>query len=462
MTTVTGHEARDGARATTDGVRRAQDDAAAADRQGAVRSLLRRPLLGQREDPQTFAAIVRHRSALTDWFADHTGWQLVVDVSGGFARLHKTDATDDATRPATAGRSGRPFDRRRYALTCLALAALDERPGQTTLKHLAEAVTARSTEAAGIDPFDPARMVDRRAFVDALKLLVELGVLGQRDGDADRYALSGSGDALYDVDDRRLGQLISAPSSPSLVDGPEDLPVEAYPETDEGRRLRARHRVVRRLLDEPVVYYDELDEAERDWLAHSLGFVRELCERDVDLVIERRAEGLAAVDANRELSDESFPDGGSTVKHAALLLAEQLTARARAALERGEDPPVVSEEELAMIAGELISVYAQRCGWSAVYRPGADGGRQSGERHSKAPQSGAARSDEPHSGAAHLARDAVALLARFRLVARRDGGWQPRPAIARFAAGAPGDASARRATRAAPAASQTSLLGGLT
>jgi uncharacterized protein (TIGR02678 family) len=414
-----------------DSVRRAQGEAATAEQRTAVRRLLARPLLGQREDPETFAALVRHRRALVDWFADHTGWQLVVDVSGGFARLHKTDATDDGTRPASAGRAGRPFDRRRYTLTCLTLAALDVRRGQTSLKHLAEDVAARSADA-GLDPFDAARMPDRRAFVDALKLLVELGVIAERDGDVDRYATSGAGDALYDVDDRRLGQLISAPSSPSLVDGPADLPVEAYPDTDEGRRLRARHRVVRRLLDEPVVYYADLDEGERDWLAHSLGFVRELCERDVGLVVERRAEGLAAVDPARELTDETFPDGGSTVKHAALLLAEQLTARARAAVGDGEEPPVLPDDELATLTAELIAVYGKRCGWSAVYR-----------------EAGSA-------GAAHLARDALGLLARFHLVARRAGGWQPRPAIARFAAAAPG----RGGHGSRPAgASQPTLLG---
>lgn len=407
-----------------DSVRRAQSEAAQAEQRQALRTLLTSPLLGQREDPETFAAIVRHRRALTTWFADHTGWHLAVDVSGGFARLHKTDATDDATRPATAGRQGRAFDRRRYALLCLALAALDQRPGQTSLKHIADDVTSTSTDLSGVEAFDATRMADRRAFVDALKLLVDLGVLAERDGDVDRYATSGTGDALYDVDDRRLGQLLSAPSSPSLVSGPADLPVEVYPDTDEGRRLRARHRVVRRLLDEPVVYYDDLDEAERDWLAHSLGFLRDLLEDDVGMVVERRAEGMAAIDPSRDLTDETFPDGGSTVKHAALLLAEQLAGRARRAVAAGQDPPTVDEAQLTDLAAQLIAAYGARCGWSAVYR-------------------------DSDSGAVLLARDATALLHRFALVAATDGGWRPRPAISRFSPAAP-------ATR--PGA-QTALLG---
>lgn len=409
-------------------VRQAQTDAARTEQRQAVRALLARPLLGQREDPDTYAAVVRHRRELVAWFAEHTGWQLVVDASGGFARLHKTDASDDDTRPAAAGRQARPFDRRRYTLLCCALAALDGKNGQTSLKHVSEAVTAHSRELDGVAEYDATRMADRRALVDALKLLDALGVLTERDGDADRYATSGTADALYDIDDRRLAHLVSAPSSPSLVDGPDQLPVEVYPDTDDGQRLRARHRVMRRLLDEPVIYYDDLDERERDWLAHSLAHVHEVCDRDAGLVVERRAEGLATVDPARELTDETFPDGGSTVKHAALLLAEQLCARARAAgseVPAGGEPtpgqtlpapgcevPAVGDDEAAALAGELIAAYGQRCGWSAAYR-------------------------ERDDGAALLARDALDLLRRFHLVRHTPAGWVPRPAIARFAPAPP-------------------------
>lgn len=396
-------------------VRDTIERAATAERRTAIRHLLARPLLGQREDPQAFAVVVRHARDLARWFADHAGWQLVVDVSGGFARLHKTPSHPDPTCPATGvTRDRRPFDRRRYTLTCLALAALDERPGQTTLKHLVDAVAARSRELDGVAAFDATRYGDRRALVDALKLLAELGIVTQRDGDTDRYARSGGGDALYDIDDRRLAQLIASPSSPSLVDTPTDLPVEVYPDTDEGLRLRARHRVMRRLLDDPVVYLDELDARERDWLRHSLGHVRATLEQDVGLVLERRAEGAVAIDPERELTDETFPDGNSTVKHAALLLAEHLTGRVR---ERaGPDAvPVVPHDDLVAVTADLLATIGRRCGWSASYRD-ADRGPQ------------------------RLAADALALLERFRLVARRANGWEPRPAVARFAPGRVPDA----------------------
>lgn len=387
------------------------DRAATMERRDAVRHLLAHPLTGQRDDAEQWASIVRHRRALADWFAEQPGWELVVDESGGFARLHKLPAHADATRPArslTASR--RPFDRRRYALLCLVLAHLDTEDGQTSLRHIAEAVTARSRDLVGVEVFDATRHGERRAMVDVLRLLADLDVIRERDGDTERFAASDQGDALYDVDDRRIAHLIAAPSSPSLVDRPQDLPVEVYPDTDDGRRLRARHHVFRRLLDDPAVHYDDLDERELDWVVHSLGFVHDVLDRDVGLVVERRAEGIMAIDPDKELTDETFPDGNSTVKHAALLMAEILTDRTRislAAQDDGEKAPVeLSDADADALAGELLAAYAGPCNWAARYTEGDPG---------------------------DLADDALALLHRFGLVARTDDGWQARPAIARFA-----------------------------
>lgn len=379
-------------------------EAAAVERRSAIRRLLARPMLGQGEDPETYAAVVRHSRAIGTWFGEQTGWQLAVDESAGFVRLHKIAAAPGAGRPARRPtRDPKPLDRRRYTLLCLALAALDDRARQTTLKHLADAVTTHGHDLPDIDPFDATRFSERRAFVDALKLLAALGVIVERDGDADRYAQGGTADVLYDVDDRRLAQLVSAPNSPSMVEGPDELPVESYPDTEEGRRLRARHHVMRRLLDDPVVYYDDLTERERDWLAHSLRFVHDTLE-EVGFTVERRAEGLCAVDADREVTDETFPDGNSTVKHAALLLAEELTERGR----MGAGP--LPDPDAHRHTARLVESYGKRCGWAAAYV------------------------EDP----ALLADRSLALLERFHLVRRVAGGWEPRPAIARYAPAAPG------------------------
>ena len=107
----------------------ALSDALAATRRAeltrAARALLRRPVLrASGADAELVALVRRHAGTLREWFDRNTGWRLVVDSE--IARLVKTVAdTGDATHPARDPRSRVPFSRRRYVLTCLALAVLE-------------------------------------------------------------------------------------------------------------------------------------------------------------------------------------------------------------------------------------------------------------------------------------------------------------------------------------------------
>lgn len=386
------------------------------ERAKAIRHLLAHPVALAADDPDSFASIVRHREWLAEWFGDATGWKLAVEPSAGFARLHKVPARPDSTHPAQP--PGRPaFDRRRYALLCLALAALDETGSQITLANLAGKVEELSVEDEGpsLPRFDPTAFSERRAFVDALRLLAAWGVLRHRDGDAERYARSrDEGDALYDVNDRLLGQLISAPIPPSLAPDASHLLDEPWPETEEGQRQRARLHVMRRLLEEPAVCYDELEPRAFEWLDHARARVYRLLETDAGFTVERRKEGLAAVDPSGEATDTRFPDGGSTPKHAALLLAAQLLRLHR----RGATE--VAHEDAVRLVTQLQGDHAEVSHWSKEYP----------------------RTPE---GASRLAADALDLLEAFGLVARAgSSGWVARPPIARFAPGANGSRSAAR------------------
>ena len=228
-------------------------------------------------------------------------------------------------------------------------------------------------------------------------------MLTQRDGEVDRYAGSRGADALFDVDDRLLGQLIAAPTPPALAATPGALLDEHLPETEEGERDRARYGIFRLLLDEPVAYLDDLTDRERAWLEHGRGKLYAALRNDVGLSIERRAEGIAAVDTTGEASVETFPDGGSTVKHAALLLAERLADQSKKRRTK-----VYTRDEIEQYLLKLIRSHAADCGWAKTYP--AD-----------------------RSGARHLATDALALLERFRLVEPVDEALRARPAVARFA-----------------------------
>lgn len=369
------------------------------ERRQAVRLLLGRPLVGaEGPDPDAFALVRRHATWLREWFGDQLGYRLVVETD--LARLHKRPPPDGLPRPART-RSGTPFDGRRYAVLCLVLAALERTELQTTLSTLAEEVKLLAASEE-VRPLELERHTERQGFVDAVRLLVEQGVLRLADGD-DTEFVEGRGDALYDVDGRRLAQILSLPVPPDLQ-GPEDLDVDVYPHTEEGQNRRLRHRLMRRLVEEPVLYLDALDEAERSYLASQRHFLVSRAVAATGLDAEVRREGVALIDAPGRTTDVTFP-GQGTVAHAALLLAERLAERARRSGAATGERVTVPFAELHGVAGELLDRFGRY--WSKAYR------------------------DDP-AGPGRLLADALEKLEELALVARRPEGVEPLPAIARY------------------------------
>lgn len=187
-------------------------DALQNERRRAVRGLLLTPLVtSDGPDGALFSLVRRHAAFLEEWFAHHAGWSLTVRPD--LVRLHKTPADlGDATRPARDPLSEQPFDRRRYVLLCLALAALERSERQTTLGRLAEQIAGL---AAG-DPALTAQQVtfsleavdDRRALVHVLRWLLRIGVLRRVQGDEERF-LRDRTDVLYGIARPVLAQLLT-------------------------------------------------------------------------------------------------------------------------------------------------------------------------------------------------------------------------------------------------------------
>lgn len=384
----------------TDGLTDALEASRLAERRRAARALLRRPLLPS-TDP-AFGAVKRQSVWLRDWFARETGWHVQVDPET--VRLRKRPADlDDGTRPAMSA-PGQPLRRRRYVLLCLALAALERSDAQTTLGRLAESVLAGAADpdlgAAGVR-LDLDTREDRADLVAAVRVLLALGVLRRVAGDETGY-VHGPGDALYDVDRRVLSGLLVTGRGPSTVDATgldERLALaadELVADTDEARTRAVRHRLTRRLLDDPVVYYSDLTDDETAYLSSQRAAVLRRIREATGLVEEVRAEGIALVDpAGRDaLSDVTMPEEG-TDGHVTLLLAEHLAAFDGAAV-----PLAALESHAAALAVE------HRTHW----RKG---------------------SDEP-AAVAELTARAVDRLAALRLADRDDDGVRALPAIARF------------------------------
>ncbi len=388
-----------------------------SDRRRALRALLLHPLL-PRTHP-AHALVRRHAENLRAWLARETGWALAVEDD--FARLRKEPGRHaDATRGARLeSRPGTPpFSRRRYALLCLALADLERGESQVTLGWLGEGLVRGASDPAlgGLGlAFRLTERDERRDLVAVVRLLLEFGVLTRVAGEEDSFVRSPDHDVLYDVNRRLLSALLAAARGPSLAE--RDLPARANVDariaaiterytvdTQEARNAALRRRLAARLLDDPVVYSDELSAEERGYLASQRPHLVRRIEEATGLAAEIRGEGLAMVDPTGELTDEHLPSEG-TEGHATLLLAEHL-ARARA--------PV-----------PLAELHARMRSWITEHR-----------RHWR-------KSAREPGAEVELSRQGIARLCALGLAVIEADFVRPLPAIGRHALGEPAPLSPR-------------------
>ena len=324
----------------------AEDLHAAAERRRAARALLREPLLsGDGASAEDFRLVRRHRTELVRMFADGLGYRLVVDP--GAARLFKPGLGRDSSRPLTRG-SGASFTPRAYAMLCLTLAALTQARQQLLVDELVAAIRSAAVEA-GLD-VDLDQIGDRRALYAALVALIRYGVLEERDGDLERWTSDGRTLTLLDVRRDRLSLMVSAPLTGSAT--PDQLlETAALPSAAGGARVAIR----RQLTDSPLLSAADLPAEYAEWWRRNRNREREWFRDRFGLELELRAEGAIAVDPEGELTDISFPGGGSA-KHFALLLLAALAdaARARGADEPGRTWTVISGSDAEAVSAEVF------------------------------------------------------------------------------------------------------------
>jgi uncharacterized protein (TIGR02678 family) len=377
-----------------------------------IRLLLASPLIGERGSPEAFDLIRRRREPIRKWFDYYCGWTLTVEPRLGYARLVKVRAATDPSRPARRLRSGRaPFDRRRYVLLCVVAAELLAVP-VTTIGLLADRVSRATAADDVVTTFDTASRAERMAFVDVLRLLESYGAIEVVDGTTDAFVESAAAKVLYRIDSTLLLRLLAAPVGPSQLAVPPEEVALRFEEllglvsrerryglssgrhegvSEVQRNLWLRHSVFRRLVDDPVLYFDDLSADERGYLASPTG--RQLLRRAADqggFVLEERAEGVLLVDVDGIATDTRFPDDAGTAKVAALLLLDSM------------DGPSTTEQ-LQLTASGLLERFPR---WAKTYQ-GDDG-----------PQ--------------RLVADSLAVLTAFNLVRVTSGLVRLLPAAARY------------------------------
>jgi uncharacterized protein (TIGR02678 family) len=299
----------------------------------------------------------------------------------------KVRAHGGRERPARRSRSGRAaFDRRRYTLLCLVAAELLAAP-VTTIGLLADRVTQATAADPLIDGFDTAVRAERMAYVDVLRMLESYGAIEVVDGSTDAFVGTETAKVLYRVDSTLVMRLLAAPNGASQFSVPVDEIAVRFDElmaalrrerrygdapeaahaadgaSDVQRNLWLRHSIFRRVVDDPVVYREDLSPAELAYISSPTG--RQLLKRAAEqggFLLEERAEGVLFVDPDGLATDGKFPDDSSNAKVAALLLLDVITAA-----EGGLAP-----EQLNVEAARLLREFPK---WAKGYR-GEDGKEQ--------------------------------------------------------------------------------------
>jgi uncharacterized protein (TIGR02678 family) len=273
-----------------------------ADYQRALRLLLRHPLItASWPDERALPRVRRFSAELRRDLADAFGYRL--ELHGATARLVRTADALDPDRPAVT-RTGRNFDRQRYAYLSLVLAALGRAGIQITLSELADAVAGDANRITGLG-FDPDAGPDRRALVDAVGWLEERGVLRLADGSSASWAGDpGAGEALYDIARDVVFALFRPPRVLQHIDSVTALLERSMSRSGNADRRAAAQAARRAVVDRPVVYYADVT---ADVANHLRGSALPTdLQRLTGLRVERRAEGVLLVDTAR-LSAEQFP-----------------------------------------------------------------------------------------------------------------------------------------------------------
>lgn len=334
----------------------AEDPHAASERRRAARHLLQRPLMCKEHDPDTFALVRRHEETLDRWFTQRLGYRL--QVSNDTARLAKTGSLTSA-RPLRTS-SGRPFHPREHVLLALTLAATVAGPAVISLRDLVDLVRSAAADAAVTLTDDG---TTRRAQVAVLRWMIDHGLAAELHDQVDAYKDDAEADAVLQMRPDRIA-LLPLPAMVDVADG-DELVARA------DRRPARRTWLRVRLVEEPVLYRHDLTAEEWDELRRRQADEARIVEEMFGLQIEARAEGVAAIDSDGDLSDVRFP-GSGTVHHAALLLIGAMCQAGQIRPSTGDDPSPdgwTAWDALATTMGALAEPHARRWKADLVERP---------------------------------------------------------------------------------------------
>lgn len=231
-------------------------------RRTSAHALLNRHWISKEEDPELFYAIRDQYTELRDWFAEFTGFSLILTRT--MAKLDKAPVAAEPWMGFAEFREPRDYVLFAYALWYLeSKTELDQFILTDIIEQLSDQLTVTGLA------MDWENYQHRMSMVRALKKLRQLGVLRHIDGEETEWARDNqTKNVLYECAPTARYVLRHFPKELKAYDQIDDFNEQViYPETTDGELRRRRHRVYRRLLLEPAI-------ADQDWHADELYYVQ--------------------------------------------------------------------------------------------------------------------------------------------------------------------------------------------
>ena len=149
---------------------------------------------------------------------------------------------------------------------------------------------------------------NRKSLIKVMKFAIDIGIIKKNDGSEEEFSKSETGDVLYES--TGLSRYIVRRFSKNIEDREsyEDLLGAEFSGISKDLGTVRKNRVFRRLLLSPVVYNDENDNGDYDYIKSKRSFIRNTFEENLGWDIHIHKNGaLAALENSNEVKD-IFPN----------------------------------------------------------------------------------------------------------------------------------------------------------
>ena len=149
---------------------------------------------------------------------------------------------------------------------------------------------------------------NRKSLIKVMKFAIDIGIIKKNDGSEEEFSKSETGDVLYES--TGLSRYIVRRFSKNIEDSEsyEDLLSDEFSGISKDLGTVRKNRVFRRLLLSPVVYNDENDNGDYDYIKSKRSFIRNTFEENLGWDIHIHKNGALAVLENSNEVKDIFPN----------------------------------------------------------------------------------------------------------------------------------------------------------